>query len=213
LFDHLFRKHLQNVYQLLGDEPPPDLARPIKRAARRELYSLPRSFLEVTIDGRYTFFEWLNAGRYTCQNERGTMAMAVRGPLKELFFGFNLALLLLRIDCVTPARQALARYDALRVGFVEPAGFEVRVDKPGRPGSTAELLRGGKSVTAAVPVGVDRIAELAVPFDALGVPIGGPVQFFVELVQNGQGRDRAPREGVISLTRPSANFEYIMWDV
>ena len=53
----------------------------------------------------------------------------------------------------------------------------------------------------------------AVPFDALGVPIGGSVQFFVELLQSGQGRDRAPREGVIALTRPSANFEHIMWDV
>ena len=24
LFDYLFRKHLQNIYTLLGDEPPPD---------------------------------------------------------------------------------------------------------------------------------------------------------------------------------------------
>ena len=45
------------------------------------------------------------------------------------------------------------------------------------------------------------------------MPVGGPVQFFVELLQDGQGRDRAPREGVIALTRPSPNFEYIMWDV
>ena len=43
LFDYLFRKHLQNVYLLLGDEPPTDLARPIKRAARREgLYAAAR---------------------------------------------------------------------------------------------------------------------------------------------------------------------------
>ncbi len=33
LFDYLFRKHLQNVYRLLGDEPPADLARPISRRA------------------------------------------------------------------------------------------------------------------------------------------------------------------------------------
>src|SRR5205085_2357843 len=31
LFDELFRKHLQNVYTLLGDAPPSDLFRPIKR--------------------------------------------------------------------------------------------------------------------------------------------------------------------------------------
>src|SRR5439155_8048321 len=84
LFDYLFRKHLQNVYLLLGDVPPPDLARPISRRGQKAIHTLPRSFLEVRIDGRHTFFEWLNAGRYTCQNERGTMAMAAQGPLKDV---------------------------------------------------------------------------------------------------------------------------------
>ena len=39
------------------------------------------------------------------------------------------------------------------------------------------------------------------------------MQFFVELLQDGQSRDRAPREGTIALTRPSPDFEQIMWDV
>ncbi len=38
------------------------------------------------IDGRITFFEWVNAGHYACQNERGTMAMAMQGPLKDAVF-------------------------------------------------------------------------------------------------------------------------------
>src|SRR5206468_64794 len=83
LFDYLFRKHLQNVYQLLGDTPPAELARPISRSGQRQIHSLPRSFLNVKIDGRETFFEWANAGRYVCQAERGTMAMVTRGPLRE----------------------------------------------------------------------------------------------------------------------------------
>ena len=39
------------------------------------------------------------------------------------------------------------------------------------------------------------------------------VQFCVELLQNGQSRDRAPRAGTISFTRPPAEFERLMWDV
>ena len=79
LFDYLFRKHLRNVYVLLGDEPPAELGRAIKRAARQEMYIQRRaSFLDVKIDGRFTFFEWIRAGRYTCQNERGTMAWPAR---------------------------------------------------------------------------------------------------------------------------------------
>jgi alpha-amylase/alpha-mannosidase (GH57 family) len=117
LFDQLFRKHLRNVYGLLGDEPPADLARPIKRSVRRDLYTTPTRFLDVKVDGRYSFFEWYGAGRYTCRDERGTMALAARGPLRELYFGFDLGRLYVRLDCEGPARPALALYDALRLAF------------------------------------------------------------------------------------------------
>ena len=40
LFDYLFRKHLQNVYLLLGDAPPPELARPISRSGQRAIHTL-----------------------------------------------------------------------------------------------------------------------------------------------------------------------------
>jgi alpha-amylase/alpha-mannosidase (GH57 family) len=214
LFDYLFRKHLQNVYVLLGDTPPPELGRPISRKGQRVHYTTPRAFLDVIIDGRYTFFEWVSAGRYICQNERGTMAMATQGPLEELYFGFNLSLLLLRIDCDRPAKSALADFDVWRIGFVEPVGFEVRVFHPGRPDQRAELLRDGVPLSSIeVPVGIDQIAELAIPFDALGVAVDQHLQFFVELLRDGQSQDRAPREGAIVLTRPSRDFEQIMWDV
>jgi alpha-amylase/alpha-mannosidase (GH57 family) len=214
LFDYLFRKHLQNVYTLLGDEPPPELMRPISRRGLRVNYTQPRAFLDVKIDGRYTFFEWVSAGRYLCQNERGTMAMATQGPLEELYFGFNLDTFFVRIDCNRPARVALAEYDLWRIGFIEPTGFEVRIHNPGRPEQRVELSREGRLIAAPdVVAAVDQIAEAAIPFARLGVGVDGMIQFFVELVQDGQGRDRAPREGTIALTRPSRDFEQIMWDV
>jgi alpha-amylase/alpha-mannosidase (GH57 family) len=214
LFDYLFRKHLQNVYILLGDTPPPELGRPISRKGQRVHYTLPRAFLDVKIDGRYTFFEWVSAGRYICQNERGTMAMAAQGPLEELYFGFNLSLLLIRLDCNRPAKSALADFDVLRIGFVEPAGFEIRIANPGRADPRAEFLRDGVPVPAIeVPIGIDQIVEVAIPFDALGVAVDTHMQFFVELLRDGQSQDRAPREAAIVLTRPSRDFEQIMWDV
>jgi alpha-amylase/alpha-mannosidase (GH57 family) len=214
LFDYLFRKHLQNVYLLLGDSPPADLARPISRRAVRAIYTLPRTFLDVKIDGRRTFFEWASAGRYTCQNERGTMAMAAQGPLRELYFGFDVKRLFLRLDFDRPAREALAGFEALRIGFAEPAGYEVHVDHPGEAGESVRLLRGGRPMaTPGLEAGIDQIAEVAVPFDALGVAVDGPIHFFVEVLEGGQSRDRAPREGTINITRPSPDFERIMWDV
>ncbi len=214
LFDYLFRKHLQNVYALLGDAPPNDLSRPISRRTARAIHTSPRSFLDVKIDGRRTFFEWAAAGRYACHNERGTMAQATAGPLRELYFGFDVARLYVRVDCEGPARAALSAFDSLRVVFAEPAGWEVVVERPGRPGETVRLLRGGAPAEApGLKAGVGQIVELAVPFDVLGVRVDEPVHFAVDLLEGGQSRDRAPREGTINLARPSPDFERIMWDV
>ncbi len=214
LFDQLFRKHLQNVYLLLGDQPPAELSRPISRSGQKPMHTLPRSFLDVKIDGRETFFEWLSAGHYTCQNERGTMAMAAQGPIKDVYFGFNPKALFVRIDFEGPAKAALTDFDTLRVCFVEPKDLELRIDKPGRTGQRIEFLHQGKPVaTAKVEVAIDKIVEAFIRFDVMGVKVDQPIQFFVEVLESQQSRDRAPREGLIQLTCPSPDFEKIMWDV
>jgi len=216
LFDYLFRKHLQNVYLLLGDQPPADLARPISRRGQKAIHTLPRSFLDVVVDGRETFFEWISAGRYTCQSERGTMAMVTRGPIEDVYFGFSLKTLLVRVDFDGPASTVLKSFETLRIGFVEPTGWDVLIDRPATSEQRLRLLHNGATAAASpasVDVGIDRIVEASIPFDLLGVKENQPVHFFVELLENKQSRDRAPREGGIVLTCPSADFEQIMWDV
>jgi alpha-amylase/alpha-mannosidase (GH57 family) len=215
LFDYLFRKHLQNVYQLLGEAPHADLSRPISKRGQRQSHTLPRSFLDVKIDGRETFFEWTNAGRYTCQNERGTMAMVTRGPIRDVYFGFNPRDFLVRIDFDQPARTALTSYDALRIGFVEPNDMELRVLHPGQPNQRWTWYVKGQPLEVAgkLEIGIDRIAECAIPFQWLGAAVNQPIQFYVELLEHQQSRDRAPREGNIVFERPPAEFEYVMWDV
>jgi alpha-amylase/alpha-mannosidase (GH57 family) len=214
LFDYLFRKHLQNVYLLVGDPVPPELARPIKRHIQKAIHTLPRALLEVKIDGRQTFFEWIGAGRYTSQAERGTMALVTPGPIKDVYFGFNLKALLIRVDFDMPARETLLDYDALRVGFLEPTGWSVTVHRPAEPQPQIELQRpDGATSGTGIEVCIDQIVELAIPFEKLGVKVDQPIQFYVELLEGTQSRDRAPREGTIQLTCPSPDFEQIMWDV
>ena len=143
------------------------------------------------------------------------MAMRTGGPIKEVYFGFDPRTLLIRVDFDTPARTALADFDALRVGFLEPAGWEVLLHpaQGGRP-VAVRLLQQGQAVDAPdVQVGIDQVVELAIPFARLGVQAEQPIQFVVELRQGLQSRDRAPREGAIALACPSPDFEQIMWDV
>ncbi|HEV3204769.1 MAG TPA: glycoside hydrolase family 57 protein [Gemmataceae bacterium] len=214
LFDYLFRKHLQNVYVLLGDAPPQELGRPISRRSQRPIHTFPKAFLDVKINGRNTFFEWISAGHYTCQIERGTMALVTRGPIRDLYFGFNRDSLLIRIDFQTPARTALADFDKLRVGFVDPSGWDLWVETPIDFRRQITLRHVDEVVPArGVEIGIDKIVELSIPFDLLGIQVDQPVQFFVEVLEGQQSRDRAPREGTINLTRPKPEFEQIMWDV
>jgi hypothetical protein len=215
VFDYLFRKHLQNVYQLIGDPPPPELSRPISRKVHRGLHTAPRSFLDVKVDGRMTFFEWVNAGHYAAQNERGTMAQVTSGPIQDLYFGFHVEALFIRLDCEAAARSVFAEYDLLRVTFLEPAGYELRAVPPGngRPAGLRLFHLGQEVDSSGIQLAVEQIAELAIPFARIGARIDQPVSFFVELFQGEQSRDRAPREGTISFRCPSPDFEQIMWNV
>jgi alpha-amylase/alpha-mannosidase (GH57 family) len=216
LFDHLFRKHLRNVYTLLCEDPPSFLFDPISRAAgKRVAHSQPCSFLNVKIDGRSTYFEWINAARYRCGNERGTMTLVAQSLLREVWFGFSPDRLLVRVDTEGPAREALAAVDRLRVGFVEPAEWEIIVEDPSSSFPIAHIDHAGgpSSNGTTVEVATDRILELAVPFGRMGVKADEPVRFYVELLQGETSLDRAPREGIFDLVAPSPDFERIMWQV
>jgi alpha-amylase/alpha-mannosidase (GH57 family) len=214
-FDELFRKHLQNVYLLLGEKPPADLSRPIKKRAQRLLYTLPRLLLDVKIDGRETYFEWASAGHYRCTNERGTMAMAAHRVLRDIYFGFNRKDLFVRIDFDQPAKSALQSYDVLRIAFEEPRECDLHIVNPGKPDQSWNWRVASQPVDVGkkLEIGIDRIAECAIPFEWIGAVANQPVQFHVELIDHGQSRERGPREGSIAFARPTPEFEQIMWDV
>ncbi|MBI3866272.1 MAG: alpha-amylase/alpha-mannosidase [Planctomycetia bacterium] len=212
LFDQLFRKHLQNVYQILGTQPPSPLNRPITRMVRRTIHSEPRGFLDVKVDGRRTYFEWINAGHYISGSERGTMTLVTEGVIREVFFGFNLEQLMLRVDTGHTAQEDLARMQEVRVQFVEPAGYEIRISEPGRPGLKARLFRNREEVAGAqVKVAVGQILEMTVPFADLGLAPEDPIHLYVEALAEGQSVDRAPREGALEMRAPNPDYEKIMW--
>jgi alpha-amylase/alpha-mannosidase (GH57 family) len=217
LFDHLFRKHLRNVYTLLGHEPPGSLFTPISQAAaHKPIHDQPNSFLNVKVDGRSSYFEWINAARYVCGNERGTMTLVSRGPLHSVWFGFTAERLLIRVDTDGgPASERLAEVSLLRIGFVDPPEWEIVVHSPSLPRPIAYINHAGQhsSNGSTVEVATDRILELAVPFGRLGLKAEDQIRFYVELIEGDSSVDRAPREGIFELTVPTPDFERIMWQV
>jgi hypothetical protein len=102
-----------------------------------------------------------------------------------------------------------------RIGFVDPADWEIVVQNPSLPRPTAYLNHGGQlsSNGNTVEVATAKILELAVPFGRLGLKAGEPIRFYVELLGGDASLDRAPREGIFELAVPTPDFERIMWQV
>jgi alpha-amylase/alpha-mannosidase (GH57 family) len=213
LFDQLFRKHLQNVYTLLGEEPPAVLLKPISpdRLQIRP-YTQPTGLVNVKIDGRETYFEWINSGVYTASAARGTMSMAEAQRIEHLYFGFERERLLLRFDAHGSVCQRLADVDTLRIVFVAPAGFELLITNPGSAKPTLQWFHNDVPVSAAgVEAAADTILEIAIPWRSLATATDAPLHFFAELIHDGQPLERIPHEGAIETVVPSPYYELMMW--
>jgi alpha-amylase/alpha-mannosidase (GH57 family) len=212
LFDQLFRRHLQNVYAVLGLPWPDALNHSITRTERRSVHTLPTGFLPVKVDGRKTYFEWVSAGRYTSGSERGTMTMVTAGPLRDVHFGFDAQRFFLRVDTNQDAVDDLAELDELRVRFFQPAETEIHIEGLAKRAPSAVLFRKGQPVKdAAVEAAVRFILELGVAFESLAVKPGELLAFALEAISRGHSLQRAPQEGVIELKVPSPDFERMMW--
>ncbi len=212
LFDQLFRKHLKNVYILLRTPYPAQLDRPIGSFRQKAIHTEPKSFLKVKVDGRRSYFEWINAGRYVSGSERGTMTMVTQGLIREVLFGFDQTRFLLRIDTANRAIDDLKLFDELRITFAEPNHFELRMTALPAKEPQGQLDRDGRLVVLnQIEFAADQILELAVDLDDLRFADEARVEFSVAIYSEGKCLDRVPREGLLSMTTPTQDFELRMW--
>ncbi len=73
-FDELYRKHLSNIYQLLGGRPPDYLAQPIMGGAERPAVLAQTAYIHPRITGDMVrYFEWMGAAVYTADRRAGAM--------------------------------------------------------------------------------------------------------------------------------------------
>jgi alpha-amylase/alpha-mannosidase (GH57 family) len=214
VFDRLFRKHLQNVYLALEETPPSELAKPIGRGQRpTQIYSEPTGLLRVKIDGRRTYFEWINAGHYLCGGARGTMNLVTAGLISDLYFGFDTEHLLLRLDASRgPLREQLIDIDAIQLKFLSPENYVLLIKKPYQKKPVLQLMHNETPVAdPGIDAAADLLLELAIPFRGLSLKTDDQIQFYMELLYEGQPIERIPHEGVIETTVPSPDYELIMW--
>ncbi len=213
-FDGLFRALIVSACKLAGAPLPIEALEPIKRegpmAGDQKPLREPTLLISPRVDGRETtYFEWKGAGLYRPGQARGSMFGSAHA-FDALRYGFDLAQLYLRLDPVeAPARTAevcpVARVELVTTRGASNIDFALLPDGQSRPGKGP-----GGEVGAAAFL---RIAELALPFGALGLAPGDRVAMAVHALRGDVEVERLPRFGYVAFTVPDEDFERIHWRV
>ncbi|MGP0097284.1 MAG: glycoside hydrolase [Terriglobales bacterium] len=101
-FDELYRKHLSNIYQALGGNPPDYLAQPISGEVVRPVFTPQSAYIHPRVAGDMVrYFEWMGAARYTADQRSGSMH-GKRFLMDEVFAGIDEEYVYGRLDFAGP---------------------------------------------------------------------------------------------------------------
>jgi alpha-amylase/alpha-mannosidase (GH57 family) len=206
LFDQVFRGHLATVFTAIGLPVPDWLEVPIAGLTPPTHYRPPSAYVTPHLSAAAAAsLEWTGAGYLEPAPSAGTMQKG-HTVLKRLYYGYNPADLLLRLELNEPlAPYRLAFYLAVplrrkvnrRVRFADtsPAtelngvglGWEIALS-PGHHEAVLHQADGQEvwrpvTTLTAVATG-ERTVELAVSLEGLGLRLGDTVELVTTLAQN-----------------------------
>ncbi|MBI5694615.1 MAG: hypothetical protein HZC51_02590 [Nitrospirae bacterium] len=219
-FDELFRKHLVNVYTLIGKTPPDGLFIPIIREDRKSRPTVElTAFVSPTLDGEVTsYFEWLAAGYYDVSQAGGTMHRA-ESVISHIYYGFDLNNLFIRLDANRDLKDSRIKELTFCVHFLKPVPcrLDIKID-PDAHSVTATVCsgmgeEGAENKKMLSSVAAATIIELAAPFEMIHAKPKDEVNFFVTVRRDDIELEKWPYRGFISFNVPTEDFEAIMWHV
>jgi alpha-amylase/alpha-mannosidase (GH57 family) len=211
-FDDLYRKHLSNVYQALGQAPPDALAQPIVRPEVRATFVPQTAHIHPRVDGDVgRYFDWIGAAMYTADRR----ASAMHGKqflLDSLYAGVDDQNLYARVDFIggTPpagvlemklhcaARDAagsLVKTVHLTVTIADGKVSGWRLASVADDEETALPAEAGEGLG----IGLHRMLECRMPLATLGAASGGRIGFRVTLWREHLPVDALPAEGEMML--------------
>lgn len=210
-FDALFRTHLKNVYILLDETPPAVLDEPIKKTQAKFRQRNPVHTITPQLDGIETdYFEWLSAGFAVPGG--GESMHRVERLLEKVFFGYDAQSFYLRIDLAPGKIENFSPAESIQVQFGSPEKCCLVLEK------TESRNWRCRSVIWPSPGTVpgfaaNRIIELGVPLEALGVRRPTEVTFFISVLDRGREVERFPSTGVVSVPTDPWNLDQQEWMV
>lgn len=209
-FDALYRKHLTEIYNALGEPPPAALAHPIKRAAERGRREPPTAYLDVKIDGRESnYFEWLGAGLYATDRSGGAMH-GRRCVLREFYYGFGPKHFWLRVD---PVPEAIAEMPEFQLRVTMWDSRETRVTLRVQDGKLARYVVENGGVCPLHPetlvsAAYGKILEVGISRELFDLRDRKGLLLSVAVWQAGLPVDVLPLEGMLEVPLGEENFAW-----
>ena len=219
-FDDLFRRHLRNVYQMLGQPIPEELfVTNITTGSVPRTVREPVGLLHPTLDGAATsYFEWLAAGSVETETPAGTMTASDRkgGLVHTLLYGFDLERLYVRIDLSKPAGACLRDGIRCTIHFTPPVDRRLILMGDGTHPSALLVQRTSDGaledfLDTSAKVAARDILEASILFRDLGLKPGDPFAFFVSIQSGAAELERHPVFQPVEGRVPDADFERLHW--
>jgi alpha-amylase/alpha-mannosidase (GH57 family) len=207
IFDNLFRKNLQKVYELLGKDIPAAFSTPIANHLRASGISIipPSQRIHPRIDGRAgSYYEWLYAGHIDVRAISGALHVA-NLLVNTLYYGFDKRYFYLRVD----TREEAVSY------FEEGYTLDIIILKDGVQKrlpiihSTAAYDPGLLNIETAI----DGIIEVSIPLKVLNLREGRCFYLQLEWRYKGDHFQAIPSHDYFRLTVPKDKDYAHFWTV
>jgi alpha-amylase/alpha-mannosidase (GH57 family) len=210
-FDILYRKHLTEIYNALGEPTPDALAHLIKRSPERGRSEVPTAYLEVKVDGRESnYFEWLGAGSYATDHRSSTMH-GRQYVLGNVYYGFSPSNFWLRVDPIPEAVAQMADFQMrITIWDSRETRITLRVEN-GRLAPGSILEQGGLCLLhpeTAMSAAYDKILELSVARELFDLRDRRELLLSVALWKGGLPVDVLPPEGLLQILLGEENFAW-----
>jgi alpha-amylase/alpha-mannosidase (GH57 family) len=204
-FDRLFRKHLSNMYRMLGRTPPDELAVPIKRPKSQAVVVPPTAPISPHIDGTVTnYFEWLGAGVYEPDYRSGSMHGGER-PVESVYFGSDASSLSLRIDLQETFVKDHPQFQ-IRIRIEEPTpSVRLQVSITDWKLGLVNFFRGEEHLLVPLATGdrlqlaFNRLFEMRLDYSLLGLAVPARIKLQASVWVNELPLQVLPQEGFLNI--------------
>jgi hypothetical protein len=211
-FDELYRKHLSNVYQLLGAEVPLYLAHPISGATVRPNYAPQTAYIRPRIGtGVIRYFDWLGAAVYNADHHTSAMH-GKQFLLDALYAGIDEDNLYGRLDFSELPQDAVQLVVNLDVQNVRQTGngrvrwrLQADLERSVKQWELREtdpdhlVVKSEHQPLGRIKVALTKTFEFQIPLAELRATQGGTILLRVSLWRDGLPIDALPVEGGMQL--------------